>query len=330
MESGKLVDLVQAAISARLSLIDPRHEGALRLFNGFTEGYPELCIDLYATAALIHNYADPPTGAYTYMTQITELVCQLLPWIQAVLIKERCSEDQQRRKGIITRGAELPSQIVENGINYALELTLNRDASFYLDTRLLRKWAHDSLKGKTVLNAFAYTGSIGIAALAGGAKHVTQLDRTKAFLQISERSLALNQLPAGAQDCRAEDFFRYAGRLRRGEQQFDCIIIDPPFFSDSSAGRVDQQNEAMRIINKIRPLLAPSGILIAVNNAIFLSGVEYVRALESVCADGYLRMVGTIPVPEDFTGLRRLSPSQALPDPAPFNHSTKIAILQAA
>jgi len=59
-------------------------------------------------------------------------------------------------------GTELDSKIKEFNTWYAIDLTLNQDASFYLDTRNLRKWISESMKDKTVLNAFAYTGSLGL------------------------------------------------------------------------------------------------------------------------------------------------------------------------
>ncbi len=43
--------------------MDTRHEAALRIFNGFLEGKPDLAIDLYARTLVIHNYADQPEQA---------------------------------------------------------------------------------------------------------------------------------------------------------------------------------------------------------------------------------------------------------------------------
>jgi 23S rRNA G2069 N7-methylase RlmK/C1962 C5-methylase RlmI len=45
------------ALEARASLFDARYETAFRLFNGFTEGNPDLVIDLYATTQLMQSYA---------------------------------------------------------------------------------------------------------------------------------------------------------------------------------------------------------------------------------------------------------------------------------
>ena len=84
----------------------------------------------------------------------------------------------------------------------------------------------------------------------------------------------------------------------------------------------------MSLINKVRPLINDGGYLVAVNNALFLSGNDYIEALESLCADGYLQIEELIPVPEDFTGYAQTRLRSLPVDPAPFNHATKIAVLK--
>jgi 23S rRNA (cytosine1962-C5)-methyltransferase len=113
--------------------------------------------------------------------------------------------------------------------------------------------------------------------------------------------------------------------MKRENRFFDCAIIDPPFFSTTSKGKVDQEKESARLINKIRPLINDGGYLIAINNALFVSGREYMQTLESLCKDGYLKIKELIPVPEDFTGYNPVG--KPITDPSPFNHSTKIAVL---
>ena len=44
--------------------------------------------------------------------------------------------------------------------------------------------------------------------------------------------------------------------------------------------------------------------------------------------DGYLKIKELIPVPEDFTGYPETRLNKPITDPAPFNHSTKIAVLE--
>jgi 23S rRNA (cytosine1962-C5)-methyltransferase len=80
------------------------------------------------------------------------------------------------------------------------------------------------------------------------------------------------------------------------------------------------------LINKIRPLIAHNGYLVAINNALFVSGADYIRELEALCSDEYLTIDELIPVPDDSVGYQqRTAP---VTDPTPFNHSTKIAVLK--
>jgi 23S rRNA (cytosine1962-C5)-methyltransferase len=155
-----------------------------------------------------------------------------------------------------------------------------------------------------------------------------QHDLNRRFLNVAKASYTLNGFPIHRQDFIAADFFTLVSRFKHAHQTFDCILIDPPFFSTTSRGRVDQVNESARLINKVRPLVNDGGHLIAINNALYVSGKEYMQTLEGLCQDGYLKIKELIPVPEDFTGYPETRLGKPITDPAPFNHSTKIAVLE--
>src|SRR5262249_41673643 len=157
-------------------------------------------------------------------------------------------------------------------------------------------------KGKTVLNTFAYTGSLGVAARAGGARRVVQHDLNSKFLVVAKASCALNGFPIQEPDFVTANFFSLVSSFKRTNESFDCLIVDPPFFSATARGRVDQVHESVRLINKVRPLVNDGGTLIAINNALYVSGKEYIQTLEELCKDRYLKIKELISVPEDFTG----------------------------
>jgi len=328
MIERSLVSLLNEAIERRQPFIDPLHWSALRLFNGFTEGCADLVIDLYGETVVLHNHADPPARGQPTVRAAQEVVRGALPWLQAAVIKTRNSRSDDERRGLTAFGRELTSQVREHDLWYAIDLTLHQDCSLYLDTRNLRRWALEHLRGKTVLNAFAYTGSLGVAALGGGASRVVQLDRTQRFLNLAKASCALNGFSVPAQDFVRADFFHEAARLRRLKQVFDCVFLDPPFFAATAAGTVDQETQSARLINKVRPLVVPGGYLVTINNAVYVSGAAYMQVLGSLCLDGHLEITELIPVPQDFIGLSPLRHSALITDPAPFNHSTKIAVLR--
>jgi 23S rRNA (cytosine1962-C5)-methyltransferase len=323
-----LTSLLARACDARLSLFDPRHETAFRLFNGFLEGCPGLVIDLYASTLVIFNLAEPPEALEESIHASLEFVPNHLPWIKTVLLKTHHAPTPEARRGRLLTGSAPDRKVREHGVWYALDLTMHQDASLYLDTRNLRKWAIENLRGKTVLNTFAYTGSLGVAAMAGGASRVVHLDLNREFLNLAKTSYTLNGFPVRKSDFIAGDFFALVSRMKRSGERFDCVFLDPPFFSTTPRGRLDLNTDSARLINKVRPLVNDGGRLVAVNNALYVSGKDYLSALEALCADGYLKVVDLIPVPEDFTGFERTRVSTPVTDPSPFNHSTKIAVLE--
>lgn len=328
MTVNSLNILLEKALAARESLFNARHESAFRLFNGFTEGEPNLVIDLYASTLVLHSYTDDPEKGKLLVQQAIQFLQSKLTWLRAGIVKTRNAKTQEEKRGQLLFGEKPDTKIKEHSVWYSIDLTMNRDTSLYLDTRNLRKWLIENMQDKTVLNTFAYTGSLGVAALAGGAKRVVQHDLNRQFLNMAKTSYTLNGFPIHKQDFIAADFFTLVSKFKRTNKMFDCVIIDPPFFSTTSKGKVDQVNESARLINKVRPLINDGGTLIAINNALYVSGKEYMQTLEALTKDGYLQIQELIPVPEDFTGRPEMRVGTPITDPAPFNHSTKIAVLQ--
>ena len=109
---------------------------------------------------------------------------------------------------------------------------------------------------------------------------------------------------------------------------FDCVLVDPPFFSVTSQGRIDLVSESRRVINKVRPLVSHNGWLVVVNNALFVPGAAYLTDLQKLCAQGYVDIEEVIPVPPDVAGYGETLKTRPPVDPAPFNHSTKIMVLR--
>ncbi len=321
------LERIERALRAREGLLDAPHTAALRLFSGFYEGWPELTADVYGTTLVLYNYADPPVALSEAVEAASAFYRARLPWLTAVLVKTRAGSDEARR-GEVQWGGPLSRKVREAGVWYALELNMNQDASFYLDTRGLRAWLRAQAGGLEVLNTFAYTGSLGAACTAGGAARVVQVDLERRFLNLAKDTYSLNGWPVRRADFLAGDFFRLAGQMRRREERFDLVILDPPFFSETSAGRVDLVGDPARLINKLRPLVRDGGRLVAVNNALFTLGQAYRAGLGALETDGYLALEEIIAVPEDVCGYPETRVAAPPVDPAPFNHPTKIAVLR--
>lgn len=319
---------LDAAVTARKALFDERYQGAIRLFNGFFEGAPDLVVDCYARTLVVLNYANPPAAADARIDATIRFLTGRLPWMQSVIVKTRHAPTEAERNGILRFGAKPDTRVREHGVWYAIDLRMHRDTSFYLDTRNLRAWAMRHLAGQAVLNTFAYTGSLGVAAMAGGAHHVVQLDLKREYLNLAKQSYTLNGFPIVRAEFQAGDFWTRISQMKRAGERFDCVFVDPPFFAATGKGTVDLVAQSHRVINKVRPLINDGGYLVAVNNAVFVSGAAYYETLQTLCADGYLAIEELIPVPPDCTGYPETRMRPPPVDPAPFNHSTKIAVLR--
>lgn len=300
---------------------------AFRLFNGFYEGFPGLVIDRFGETLVIFNHGEPEDTS-DIIPLIANWTESHFPEIQSILLKQRQSRNKNLVNGTLISGKVLPQSIEEYGATYAIDLQINQDASFYIDTRYLRRWLIEHSEGLRVLNTFAYTGSLGVAAGIGGASKVIQTDLNPSFLEIARRSWLLNELDPGKSEIIPGDFFRVTGKMRNSKDLFGCVILDPPYFSTTEAGRVDLQGDITRLINKVRPLVAHEGWLVIINNALFVSGKAFMDELNILCKSPYLSLNKIIPIPQDVTGYPDTIVDTPPADPAPFNHPTKIAILK--
>lgn len=330
MTQTSLPALLERCIALRKPLLSPHHDAAIRLFNGFAEGHPALAIDLYARTVVLHDYTRADFGDDVMTDAALEVVKQALPWVNAAVVKVRHSKQLETRNGRVVFGTEkdLARRVRENGVAYAVAPTAQRDVGLYLDTRHLREWAKANLSGQRVLNTFAYTGSLGVAAVAGGAREVVHTDLNKALLDVAKTSYSMNGFEIVRGHFKTGDFFDVVGKLKREDRLFDCVFVDPPYLSVTEQGRVDLEKEGARVVNRVRPLIAHQGRLVVVNNAVFLSGAEFIKQLEALCADGFARIEETLTVHDDAAGFAATRAGTFAVDPAPFNHSTKIAVLR--
>lgn len=329
MDREMLWNCLSHAVEFRKSFLAEPHDGAFRLVNGFTEHLPGLVIDIFAKTAVLHDYS--ADGEYEREPEpLKTFLLENLPWLKAVVLKKRSSDSIAEKNGVLIHGVKPDTRIREHGIAYAIDLQMNRDNSFYADTRFLRKWLIENMAGRSVLNTFAYTGSLGVAALGGHASEVIQTDLSEKFLALAGRSCSMNAFHYTGKNFIAGNLFPVVGRLKKMGRLFDCVILDPPFFSKTEKGTVDLEYNPFSLINKVRPLVNDGGTLVVVNNSLFLSGREFLSGIDGLCDDIYLKREMILPVPEDFIGFDPDYLHAYAVSPDPFIHPTKIVILKVA
>jgi 23S rRNA (cytosine1962-C5)-methyltransferase len=75
-------------------------------------------------------------------------------------------------------------------------------------------------------------------------------------------------------------------------------------------------------------MVGHEGFLAVVNNALYLSGEDFMGEIIALCQSPYLQFESIIQIPLDITGYPETIMDSPPKDPAPFNHPTKIVILK--
>lgn len=107
------------------------------------------------------------------------------------------------------------------------------------------------LPGANVLDLFGGTGQLGIEALSRGAKHAVFVDSREDACRLIKENLKRTKMESVATVVRS-DYLQY---LQRCREQFNIIILDPPY------AEVFLEN-ALNIITEI-DILQSGGIIIA-------------------------------------------------------------------
>ena len=146
---------------------------------------------------------------------------------------------------------------------FLLRLGARRDPGLFLDHRTTRKLVADDVKGRRLLNLFAYTGSFSVLAGLAGARSTLSVDLSPATCRWAETNLANNQLTAPAHRVIAADALTFLDDNDDDEGLFDVIVIDPPSFSKSRRATTsfEVQRDHPRLLAAAIARLAPAGVI---------------------------------------------------------------------
>lgn len=153
--------------------------------------------------------------------------------------------------------------VEESNLKYQLGLKKNQNMGIFLDMRYGRKWVQTHSEGKSVLNLFAYTCGFSVAAIAGGATQVVNLDMAKASLGRGRDNHRLNQHDLSKVKFLGHDIFKSWGKIKK-LGLYDLIIIDPPSFQKGSFALT---KDYQKILRRLPSLLTETGEVLACVNS---------------------------------------------------------------
>lgn len=140
--------------------------------------------------------------------------------------------------------------VTEHGLSYHIELGKAQNSGLFLDMVNGRNWVYEQAANKNVLNLFAYTCAFSVAAIAGGAKSVVNIDLSKSSLSKGRENHQLNKLSKKEGKhivFEGVDIFKSNSRIKK-YGKYDLLICDPPSFQK---GSVNIERDYAKIIRKI-------------------------------------------------------------------------------
>ncbi|MEH6579922.1 MAG: class I SAM-dependent methyltransferase [Amphritea sp.] len=285
-----------------------RSDGEVRrLFHGRGRCYPgfeAVVIDLLPPVAVIRLFAEVGAEVVsrlnTYFSALDENIRPLSLVVQHRYRREDSIEvlwDQ------VEGGLPDSLAVRELGLKYRVKPLKNQNSGLFLDMREGRRWVKAHSTEKNVLNLFAYTCGFSIAAIAGGANKVINLDMSRGALNTGRDNHRLNDHPMERIKFLGHDLFRSWGKLKR-EGLYDLVVIDPPSFQK---GSFVATSDYRKVLRRLPEITNPGAQVLTCLNAPQLESNFLHELMQECCPE--FTFIKRIENPEDFPDA---DPEQAL------------------
>lgn len=236
-----------------------------RLVYGDSDWLPGLVIDRFGDHFVVQVTTQ---GMQKLQTMMLDALIQVFKPASVLLkndIQSRTTEDLPLE--VVQAYGETPELVPlqENGVQFLAPVLQGQKTGWFYDHRVNRAEIARLAKGKRVLDVFSYVGAWGIQAAAAGASEVWCVDSSASALDLIHQNAALNNIEEERIVTVEGDAFAALNDLRKAQEKFDIVIVDPPAFikrkKDVKAGiegyrRINEL--ALRLLNKEGLLVSAS------------------------------------------------------------------------
>lgn len=263
MHPDALATLQQHLIQA----LAPVPDETRRLFHGRGRcwaGLEHVTVDWLQGVVLVSLFREPAEDDLEGLLQMLSTLTEEPAWkasgAHSLLLQHRYLPDSRIQQLL---GEPVEEWLIsENGLRYKLDLGLKQNNGLFLDMRYGRRWVQQHARGKRVLNLFAYTCGFSVAAIAGGAEHVVNLDMARAALSRGRDNHRLNDHDLSRVSFLGHELFKSWGKVKK-TGPYDLVIIDPPSFQKGSFAL---SRDYQKILRRLPELLTEDGTVLACIN----------------------------------------------------------------
>jgi 23S rRNA (cytosine1962-C5)-methyltransferase len=269
-----------------------------RLFNADTTGYrvvhgegdglPGLVFDRYGDVGVL-RLDGPAAEGFWHGLGIAQWMAKRLG-LTAVYERRRVRGGAEGGP-LVGDAPSAPVPFLENGLSFTSDVAAGQKTGFFLDQRDNRDTIRRVAHGR-VLNVFGYTGGFSVAAMAGGATHVTTVDLARPALDAAASHLRIAGVSDEAHEEVAEDAFDYLEAAAERGERWDVVVLDPPAFAPNQRAVAGAERAYERLIAAGTRVTAPHGFLAAASCSSHIRAERFVDLVESGVSGGRRR--GTI------------------------------------
>jgi 23S rRNA (guanine2445-N2)-methyltransferase / 23S rRNA (guanine2069-N7)-methyltransferase len=268
-----------------------------RLYDADIPEY-NVAIDRYQSKVVLHVFQKERDAGDDRAKQRIQDVLMTLPEAMGIdpsdlVVKVRRKHEQGDQYARISRG-DADMLVSEGDLRFVVNLEDRIDTGLFLDHRLIRAQARTQCEGKRVLNLFAYTCSVSVAAAVGGAKETTSVDLSNTYLDWGKKNFEANGLDPAKHRFVRDDAMVWIARNRA---MYDWVFINPPTFSRSkmSKGAFNIHKDHKTLLEHALRSLSPTGELL------FTTHARAFELDETITKRFHVDDVTTQFVPPDFT-----------------------------
>jgi len=255
---SRLVDLPKYL---KIPITEQELQQAQRLFHGRGHGYEGLhhvTIDWLSPVILITLFAPELEED---IDVLAEKLLSLLPSCKSVQLQHRY---ELAGPIDVIKGEEITQLVVkEANLKFNISLGSARNTGLFLDMKNGRDWVQAHSANKRVLNLFSYTCGFSVAAIAGNAKSVLNVDMSSPALNVGRENHRLNEQSCNNVSFDKINIFKSFSRFKK-RGPFDLLICDPPTFQK---GSVDIAKDYPKILRRLNTFMAPGSTLLLCLNA---------------------------------------------------------------
>ena len=205
-------------------------------------------------------------------------------------VKIRRLEGLEEGKGwfntpLLPNPGAVTTEIVENGIEYTVDVENGQKTGFFLDQKYNRQAIAKIAKDKHVLDCFTHTGSFALNAAQGGAASVTAVDISAEAVQMADHNAKINGYDHIMKGLQANVFDLLSDLFNKHSHAYDFIILDPPAFTKSGSTVKNAIRGYKEINLKAMKLLPRGGYLATCSCSHFMKEELFVKMLHDAAKD---------------------------------------------